>query len=123
MKSKVRITAVPTGPGTLNESTGEVTYPEPELIYYGPAGITGQISERQISPGGAPATIDETEVKIIDKTQGVQVGHIVTVTEDLDRDLVGTMYKVIRISRDTTELSRRLITSRIEAYPSPLGAA
>jgi hypothetical protein len=118
------ITKQPQSPGTLNEATGAVTYPEAEVVYRGPCSVTARLSERNVVEGGAPGTMDESLLKLpADGSPGVRVGHLVTILSDpTDQTLVGVEFTVNRVSVGTTSLTRRVQMVRRQSYPSPLGA-
>ena len=117
------VTAAPTGPGTLHETTLAVTFPYGAQLYEGPCSVAAA-KARPTQHGGADVAQAELIVKIpADTPAGIRPGAIVTITASLDPDLVGVDLEVVDVELATYRLTRRLGCRRRVAFARTGGAA
>ena len=107
--------------GTLNRTTGVVTFDDPAYRYEGPCSISRSQSSRA-EAGTAPAMVDEHRLRILSGNQGVlQVGQNVRVRDHDGAEW--TDWTVIRVPSRTRELTTHCIVQRRTYQPTTAGAA
>lgn len=109
------VTAGPSGPGTLNESTLAVTRPAPAQLYGGPCKVerAGATEIRAVDFGGADVAQADLTVRLpVTATGSIRPGATVTVTTSADPALVDAALEVLGVEVGTMRLTRRLVCRR-----------
>ena len=109
--------------GTLNESTFEVTFDAATEVYSGVCSVEDKASSKSDREAYANLQVDELLLKLPADTDGPQIGHIVTIDSSRDPSLVGEEFRIVRFITGTHSITRRVVISRVEAFPSVGGPA
>ena len=104
--------------GTLNESTFEVTFDAPVVVYSGVCSFADRASNRSDREAFQNLQADEYMLKLPAETDGISIGQLVTVTSSEDPSLVGEEFEIVRFITGTHSITRRIVVRREEAFPS-----
>ena len=98
--------------GSFNETTKTWSDPADSEVYDGPCQVRMPTAvEVEVEFAGSDVTTQKLIVKIPVSATGVEVGHVVTITDVHprgDSDLVGRVFRVVGLHWQTFSTSRRL---------------
>lgn len=106
------------GEGLLDEVTFEVTWPDPEEIYFGCCSISARASQRTTTGGLEELAVGEYYLKLPARTMGIRVGDEVTLTAADDPALLDRLFVVKRFVEGTHSITRRVVVTDSEAVPT-----
>lgn len=108
-------------PGTLNETTYEVTYTETE-VYSGVCAFQPDTASRTARLDAQDLQVSEIVVAVPADTDGIEVGHLIRPGTVSDPSLEGVELIVTRVLAGTDEIVRELMAEDVLSYQSPTGA-
>lgn len=112
------ITRESEGQGTLNETTFEVTLPEPTAIYSGVCSVTDRVSSRSDRDAFQDLADDELLLKLPADVEGPTIGDLVEISTAGDPVLAGRQFKIERYIAGSHSITRRVVMKRIVAFPN-----
>lgn len=101
----------PAGAGTWDPDTGDVTNPDPGVVYEGPARVQARTGPENPDAAGQITTIREYLVSVPDASAAPRQGDRVTVTACADQLLLARTLTVLDVVRGSLTWDRPLICS------------
>jgi hypothetical protein len=96
-------------PPVFDPGTGEYTHPTGATVYTGPCRVTPTRGERVVVAGETTVTLRLFDVTLPWDTTGVEVHHLVTVTQSGDPHLTNRQLRVVDVQGMSEAAYRRLV--------------